>query len=203
MAASGFDRLKPFLKGAKESIRPIARENAFVRDGKSLVSVVHGKDIRRALKEAIAMIGGADRIGIRGKSVLVKPNVVGNNPNPTTTNPSVVHEIVRIAYEEGASRVFVGDMSALIGGSTKKNMEKTGIRDAALRAGAEVVYFEDHDWIKVDLPGGKYISEVDVSEWIFKVDRIINVTVIKTHRYETYSICLNTLVGDTNYKQTP
>jgi uncharacterized protein (DUF362 family) len=203
MGTGSFDALKTFLKGPKKRIEPLRRENHFVKDNRILVSVVQGKDLKRALKESIAMIGGLDKIGIKNKTVLVKPNVVGGRANPTTTNPSVVREVAGVLYEEGASKVYVGDMSALIRGSTKKNMEKTGIRAAAESAGAEVVYFEDYDWIRVNLPEGKYIKEVDVSEWIFRVDRIINLPVIKTHEYAGYSICLKNFVGATSYKQRP
>lgn len=203
MGTGSFDALKTFLKDPKKRIEPLHRANHFVKDSKILVSVVHGKDLKGALRKSIAMIGGLDKIDIKNKTVLVKPNVVGGKAYPTTTNPSVVREVVGFLYEEGASKVYVGDMSALIRGSTKKNMEKTGIRAAAESAGAEVVYFEDYAWIRVNLPGGKYIKEVDVSEWIYRVDRIINLPVLKTHEYAGYSICLKNFVGATSFKQRP
>lgn len=195
--------LKTFLKGSKESLIPVHKTNPFVKDRKSLVSVVHGKDVKQIVKESIEAIGGLKKINIQNKTVLVKPNVVGGRKNPTTTNPQVVRAVVSILYEEGASKVFVGDMSALIRRGTERNMEKTGIKKAAEEAGAEVLYFEDYEWIKIKLAEGKYIKEVDVSEWIYKVDRIINLPVIKTHAYATYSICLKNFVGATHFKQRP
>lgn len=44
---------------------------------------------------------------------------------------------------------------------------------------------------------------MDVSEWIYKAERIINLPVIKTHTYATYSICLKNFVGATHFKQRP
>jgi uncharacterized protein (DUF362 family) len=199
----GFNTLKTFLKGSKETLIPAHKKNPFLRDGKNLISVVHGKDIKRVVKESIDAIGGLKKIDIRDKTVLVKPNIVGGRRNPTTTNPEVVRAMISILYEEGASKVFVGDMSALIRRGTERNMEKTGIKKAADEAGAEVLYFEDYEWIKIKLDKGKYIKEVDVSEWIYKVDRIINLPVIKTHAYATYSICLKNFVGATHFKQRP
>ena len=105
-------------------------------------------------------------------------------------------------YEAGAKKVYVGDMSALIRGSTAKNMERTGILAAARAAGAEPLFFEDHAWVKVKVPG-KYMKEVSVTEWIHKVDRVVNLPVIKTHEYAGYSICLKNFVGATHFRQRP
>lgn len=198
-----FGGIKVFLKTPKEERPPRQRANLFKEDGKSLVSLVGGKDTKEIVREAVARIGGFERIGIRGRTVLVKPNVVAGRRNPATTNPEVIRATVSLLYEAGASRVFVGDMSALFRLPTKKNMEKTGIMRAAIDAGAQVLYFEDHDWIRVKVPSGKYIKEVYVSEWIFNTDRVINLPVIKTHRSAQYSICLKNFVGATHFRQRP
>jgi uncharacterized protein (DUF362 family) len=176
--------------------------NVFVRGGKSLVAAVGGKDPAEMVKRAVSLIGGFGPLALRGKSVLVKPNVVGGNGNPTTTNPAVVGATVKVLYGEGAKRVYVGDMSALIRGATAKNMERTGILAAARDAGAEPVFFEDHGWVKVAVPG-KHLAEVSVTEWVRKVDRVVNLPVIKTHEYAGYSICLKNFVGATHFRQRP
>jgi uncharacterized protein (DUF362 family) len=198
-----FDALKGLLKGPKGRLEPRYRKNPFVADGKSLVATVGGKDIKKMIKESVSLIGGFDKIGVRGKTILVKPNVVAGRKNPTTTNPEVVKAMVSILYEEGASEVFVGDMSALWKLPTKGNMEKTGIKKAAEEAGVRVIYFEDYDFFNINLPKGRYINNVGVSEWILKVDRVINLPVIKTHRSAAYSICLKNFVGATHFKQRP
>jgi uncharacterized protein (DUF362 family) len=194
---------KVLLKSPVRERLPRHAENVFRTDGKSLVSVAHGKDVKTLISEAVAAIGGFGRMGIKGKTVLVKPNVLSGRKSPTTTNPDLVRETVKLLYEHGSSRVFVGDMSALWKLPTRANMEKTGIMKAARDAGAEVLSLEDHDWIRVRLEKGKYIKEVDVSGWIFKADKVINLPVIKTHSSAQYSICLKNFVGATNFRQRP
>lgn len=186
-----------------KAINPQKVENPYVNGGNALVSVVGGEDIKSMIREAVSLIGGLGKIGVEGKSVLVKPNVVTGDPNPTTTNPEVVRAVVEFLYEEGARRVFVGDMSALLTLSTARNMKRTGITKAAREAGAEVICFEDYDWIEVKLPGARYLQQVYVSEWIYKADRFINLPVIKTHKYAAYSICLKNFIGATHLKQRP
>ncbi len=184
-------------------MKPIRFDNPYKEDGKALVGIAKGKDIMSMVREAVSLIGGLERIDIKGKTVLVKPNVVSGEPNPATTNPEVVRAVVKLLKEAGASKVIVGDMSAMMTLSTKKNFERTGIKKAAEDEGAKVVYFEDHDWVEVELPGTKYISKVYVTEWIFNVDRVINLPVIKTHRSASYSICLKNFIGATHLKFRP
>jgi uncharacterized protein (DUF362 family) len=201
--AGCFDPVKAMLKKARGKRESLKRENAYTAAGKSLVAVVGGTDIQKMVREAVSLAGGLRKIGVRDRTALVKPNVVSARGNPTTTNPEVVKAVVSLLYEEGASRVYVGDMSALGRLPTSKNMEKTGIRKAAEEAGAEAVFFEDYDFFTVPLPKARYIKEVAVSEWMFKADRIINLPVVKTHRSAQYSICMKNFVGATHFNQRP
>lgn len=205
-ASLGFFRsghsLGVFLKGPEKEVKPRIADNLFVQNGKSFVAAVGGNDLDAMIRKAVDLIGGFDALGFKGRTVLVKPNVVGGKGNATTTNAAVVGAVVRVLREEGASKIYVGDMSALIRGSTKRNMGATGIMRAAKDAGAETLFFEDHEWFKVRVPGN-FVEEVEVSEWIFRVDRVINLPVIKTHRYAGHSICLKNFVGATHFAQRP
>lgn len=120
-----------FLSRPKDNIPLPQHNNPFIEDGKALVAIARGKDMYGMVRRAVAALGGLEKIGIRGKTVLVKPNVVSEAPHPITTNPEVVRAVVRLLYEEGAEKVYVGDMSAMLTLPTLKNMEKNGIRQAA------------------------------------------------------------------------
>jgi uncharacterized protein (DUF362 family) len=198
-------RCRPsFLFNPKaETINPPKFENPYMDGENAVVGIVGGENIKEVVREAVSLIGGLEKIDVKGKSVLVKPNVVTGDPNPTTTNPEVLKAVVELLYREGAERVIVGDMSALLTLSTARNMRRTGLTRAAKEAGAEVVYFEDYDWVEVELSDTRYIQKVYVSEWIYKVDRVVNLPVIKTHKYATYSICFKNFIGATHLKQRP
>lgn len=194
--------IKVFLSGAERKGEPLTGPDPLARSGKSLVAVVGGRDVKANVARAVAMLGGFEPLRIAGRNVLVKPNIVGGHEHPTTTNPALVGAVVELLFAAGASQVYVGDMSALIRGGTSNNMEETGIAAAARQAGAQTVFFEDHGWVKVEVDG-RYLREVEVTEWFFNVDRIINLPVIKTHRYAGYSICLKNFVGATHFSQRP
>jgi uncharacterized protein (DUF362 family) len=205
-----------FLLGRKKKLgmffaRPGRRqeqeksENPLLATDRSLVTIAGG-ETESALRKALELMGGLENLGVRGKTVLVKPNVVSGKPQPSTTNPAVVGAVVSLLYEAGAAQVYVGDMSALITlatSSTLRHMERTGIKAAAEGAGAKVIGFEDHGWVEVPLPGARYLDRALVTEWLFKVDLVINLPVIKTHRSASYSICLKNFIGCTHLRQRP
>jgi len=186
-------------------VRPWKRAapNPFVRNGKALVSVVRGNDVDSMVREAVRLIGGIERLAVAGKTVLVKPNVVSGEPSPATTNPQVVRSVVKMLRDAGAGKVIVGDMSGLIKLPTKKNLEQTGIASAAREAGAEVIDFDDADWIEVKPPGAWLTQSIHVAKPVYEADLLINLPVVKTHRNATYSICLKNLVGVTHPRYRP
>ena len=194
-----------FVKKRKKS-PPRRAENVFTVEGKALVGVAggaRGDAVEGKVAEAVSLIGGFAKLGIKGKTVLVKPNVVNGEQSPTTTSPGVVASVVRLLYGEGAAKVYVGDMSALVTLSTKRNMKRSGITGAAEAEGAEVVVFEDHRWDEVALPGNSIVKTAYVTEWLYNVDLVVNLPVIKTHKSASYSICLKNFIGCTHLKQRP
>ena len=194
---------RPFIFSPKKGDRPPSRPNAFKEGDKVPVGVVHGRDPEKMVREAVDLIGGIERLDVLGKSVLIKPNIVSGVLSPATTNPRVVRAVAKILYEAGARQVLVGDMSAFIKLPTRKNMENSFIQTMAEETGAELVPFEEGGWVSVEIPQGQYVKKVYVTEALYRVDRVINLPVIKTHRSATYSIALKNFVGATHFRQRP
>ncbi len=194
---------KPFLISPKKRDRPLPRPNPFVEGNRSSVAVVHGRELEKMVREAITLIGGIERLDVFEKVVLLKPNIVSGALSPVTTSPGIVKAVAKILFESGARRVLVGDMSAFIKLPTRSNMEDSFIKTMAEETGAELVPFEEGDWVSVEVPQGKYVKKVFVAETLYQVDRIINMPVIKTHRSATYSIALKNFVGATHFRQRP
>lgn len=189
-----------FTRPRKKGVRVFPAESPLEK--KSLVGVAGKGSIEEKIRAAVSLIGGFEPFALKGKTALVKPNVVSYKPSPTTTNPEVVRAMVKILYKEGAKKVYVGDMSAALYLATLSNMEKTGIRKATEEAGAEVIAFEDHGWVEVEISNIS-VRKVIVTEWLSKVDFIVNLPVIKTHRSASYSICLKNFIGCTHIRQRP
>jgi len=193
----------PFIIRPKKGVPLPIKLNRFKEGEKTLVSIVHGRDIEKSVRTAIDLIGGIEKLDVLRKTILLKPNILSGSPPPATTNPKVIRAVAKMLFESGARRVLVGDMSALMKLPTRKNMDITFIKLMAEEVEAELVPFEERGWVSFDLPQGKFLNKVYVSEVLFEVDRIINLPVIKTHPSATYGIALENLVGATHFKQRP
>lgn len=184
-----------YLRPKTKKVSPRFIPNVYKEGDKTLVSLVQGDDVYTMLKEGIRLLGGFEKLNIRGKSVLIKPNIVNRNESPANTNPLLIKYLIRLLHEYGVAQVFVGDMSAIFAFPTKKNAEKSGIWKAIQDEHMIFMPFEKYGWAEVAIPNGKFLKKALVSEVIYQVDRIINLPVIKTHSYAHYSIALKNFIG--------
>ncbi len=180
--------------------------NPFVRDGKAIVAMVHGRDVPAMLQEGLRLLGGLDRLPLAGTRVLLKPNVVNDRPPPATTSPALVAAAVAMARSAGAADVTVGDSSGIIRFPTSGNLKATGIQAAAEQAGARVRSLDEatpQPWVRVEPPQAKALPTFYVSRLAYEADVLINLPVIKTHRFAHYSCCLKNLVGLAHPRNRP
>ena len=178
-------------------------QNVYRETDKALVSIVQGDDINTMLRKGLELVGGLERLDIKGKTVLIKPNIVNRYPSPSNTNPLVIKHLIKILHEYSVSKIFVGDMSAIFALPTRKNAVKSGIWAAIGEEDMTFVPFEEYGWVEVDIPHGRFIKKAIVSEFIYAVDRGINVPVIKTHSYAHYTISLKNFIGAIHPRQRP
>jgi len=192
-----------FSPEATPASPPAPFANPFKAGGKSLVALVHGEDVPRMVRRALDLLGGVERLGPRGMRTLVKPNVVSGDPPPATTDPRVVRAVVELAKGAGASRVAVGDMSAVLALPTRPNLDRTGIAQAAREAGAELLAFDEGEWVEVKPPGAELATRVFVARAAHEAERLVSVPVIKTHRSASFSCALKNTVGCVHGKNKP
>lgn len=182
---------------------PPAAGNPFRVGEKSLVALVHGGEVTRMVRRALELLGGLDRLGLRGQGVLVKPNVVSGEPPPATTDPRVVRAVVELAREAGAASLAVGDMSAVLALPTRPNLVRTGIARVAEETGAALLAFDEGEWVEVRPPAAELATLVYVAKAAYEAQRLISVPVIKTHRSATFSCALKNTVGCVHGKNKP
>ncbi len=73
-------------------------------------------------------------------------------------------------------------------------MEKTGALAAAKAAGAEVVFFDEEKWVKVNV-GGKYLKSVSLPERALKIGKVVYCCCMKTHFRADFSLSLKLAFG--------
>ncbi|MFQ5848724.1 MAG: DUF362 domain-containing protein [Candidatus Methylomirabilales bacterium] len=192
-----------FSPDAPLETSPPLPQNPFRAGSKSLVAIVRGEEVPRMVARAVDLIGGMARLGVAGARTLVKPNVVWGEPPPTTTDPRVVRAVAALAKAHGPASLAVGDMSAVLSLPTRPHLEKTGIAEAGREVGAEVLAFDEGEWVKVHPPKVEYAKTVYVARAAHEAERLISVPVIKTHRSASFSCALKNTVGCVHGKNKP
>jgi uncharacterized protein (DUF362 family) len=143
------------------------------------MAITQGDDPASLARQAVEELGGMRRFVSRGDIVLVKPNI-GWDRTPeqaANTNPDVVAEVVRQCLGAGAKRVIVADVSC---NEARRCFQRSGIAEAAQRAGAEIILPEPSRFKDVDIKG-EILREWQVFDPFLNVDKVINVPIAKHH----------------------
>jgi len=167
--------------------------NKFKEDGKALVSKVKGDDVDKAIKSAVQKIGGFKKIIKPGCSVLLKPNLVFNEPNPCTTAPDFLKSVIQACFDAGAGKVIVGERGAFHQ-NTRSIAQQLGIDKAVAKSGAELVFFDEGKWFSVNL-GLPHVKRITLPEEAWKHDALVYLPCLKTHRLARFTMSLKLTIG--------
>jgi uncharacterized protein (DUF362 family) len=143
--------------------------------------VARGKKIYEMVKAAVGVVGGMSRFVSKGDVVVVKPNVAFERAAAlgATTNPELLHALIQVVREAGAREVRVVDNPIE---APESCFERSGIREAAVRAGARVYLPTPNDFRPLHTPGATLIET-----WPFfwrpfiGADKVIGVSPVKDH----------------------
>ena len=158
--------------------------------------VVHNGEPEQLVRQAIQAMGGMEKYVPKGSDVIIKPNVCVDFRTyewAATTNPWVVGELVRMAYEAGASKVRVMDQTWKRGMTEAYMM--SGIKDQVEAAGGEMVWMPLEKFIPTVLPLGRDLKSIDIYEDILNADVWINVPVAKHHMDAKLTLAMKNLMG--------
>jgi len=170
------------------------KKNIFTNEGKALVSKVRNDgDLRRNIGRAVAAIGGFQKLVEPGDTILVKANFNTSDPPPASSDPQFVKAVIELLYEHGAGKVVLGE-SSMISQSTRDTLRKTGMLQAAEEARAEVVIFDESEWVPVET-GGRYLRKVALAKAGLEAEKIVYVCCLKTHRYADFTLSLKLAMG--------
>jgi len=181
-------------------------EENFKKNKVSCVSVikVKGGDIYRGVSFAIERVGG---VNLKGKSVLIKPNLVDPRlpESGEITNPEVVEALIKYCKEKGAEKIVVGDGPSYYQSETrlKDCFTKTGTAKVAEKCGVKWVIFDDLSYRKFRNVSPYTPPEFMVTDLVFTSDVIINVPVMKTHFMSKVTLAMKNLKGTLKRENKP
>jgi uncharacterized protein (DUF362 family) len=170
------------------------KPNVFTDEGKALVSKIQfAGDLNRNIAQAVAAIGGFQRLVKPGDTIMVKPNFNTADTPPGSSDPRFVKAVIELLYEHGASKVVLGE-SAMFRLSTIDVLRDTGMLQAAEEAGAEVVTFDDGEWETVET-GGRYLKRVTLAKAALEATKLVYVCCLKTHFLADFTMSLKLAMG--------
>ncbi len=170
------------------------KENIFTNEGKSLVSKLQcDGDLKQNVSRAVAAIGGFERLVEPGDTILVKPNFNTADPPPASSDPHFVKAVIELLYQHGAGKVVLGE-SSMTSLSTREVLHQTGMLQAAEEAGAEMVIFDEGQWVTAEV-GGRYLKKVALAKVGLEAEKIVYVCCLKTHRFADFTLSLKLAMG--------
>ena len=188
------------------------RPGAASRDVVSIVRIKKG-NIPAAVEEAIDLLGGINEVAKDKQRIMLKPNLLSENPLSTTKRP-VVRTLARLLQKAGRE-VLIGEGSAaamgfnvsavgevfrtnkqpLIAGMQQYVFDKLGYTELARGLDAPLVDLHNGDMATIDLPGGLAYKQLTIHRSLTEIDMLCSVPMMKTHGLAGVTLGMKNLVG--------
>ncbi len=163
----------------------------------SIVRCPDYSDTKKAIAEALDLLGGLEKIIQPGDRVLLKPNILAASPpeSAVTTHPSLVASMCEFVLQAGGKPI-VGDGAGISRpGATSKALKASGIEEAARQAGARVVNFETAGFTLVDIPDSLQFRKLYIANPVLEADVVISLPKLKTHELTYYTGAVKNFFG--------
>ncbi len=149
------------------------------------------REVDKAVAKCLKLID-FDVSAYRGKSVLIKPNIVGSFPKKQiacTTNPAVVEAICKL-FKKQDCKISIGDSPFT---NPEASFKAAGI--GRLKKYGKLIIFEQQNQIKIHDNKAKVLKTQELAKIIKEVDLIVNIPKLKTHSLTKYTGAIKNLYG--------
>lgn len=152
------------------------------------------EEARRLTRAAIDGLGGMGRFVSKGNTVWIKPNLAWDRrpEQAANTNPDVIATLVELCFQAGARKVMVSDNPC---NPAMRAFPRSGIPDAAKKAGADCFFLDERKFRSMTIKGGKVLKEWQIYQDVVEADRLINVPIVKTHDLSKVTLGMKNLMG--------
>lgn len=187
-----YDRKQRF---GRQALHVIPDHRVEISSALPRMVIARGPDPAVNIRSAIDRLGGLAQLIDPDDVVLVKPNI-GWERTPeqgANTHPDAVAEVVRLCLDAGPKNVIVSDCPMR---RSRGAFERSGILDAALSAGAEVIIPEESRHLTVEI--SERLGTWDILEPFVTATKIINLPVAKSNSATQASAGMKNWIGITN-----
>jgi uncharacterized protein (DUF362 family) len=169
------------------------------------IARIRNGSIDLAVEEAIALLGGISSDTAGKHRIMLKPNLVTEDPR-STTKPEVVRTLARLMKDAGKD-VLIGEGSAcatdynVIGGvayRTKRQQyvfDTLGYTALAHSLGIPLINLHTGDMATVAMPGGFVFDNITIHCTLTEIDMLCSVPMMKTHTLGGVTLGMKNLIG--------
>ena len=173
----------------------------FMNNDRYLVSKVLAEtDLKTSIQRAVDLIGGLDKVITSGDKVTIKPNLNTADPYPASSDPAFIKALGEVILEAGASKIEIIESSTMRV-STRGVAEKVGLDVVADELDADLVFLDEHDWVKVKFPRGKYLKGGSIGKPLLDIEKLVLAPCLKTHFLAGFTGSMKLFVGWIKYTQ--
>lgn len=184
------------------------------RDKNFVVSIVRIKnnDVNYAVEKAIDLLGGIHTVTKGKERIMLKPNLVAENPT-FTTKPEVIQALLKMMKNAGKD-VSIGEGSAAAGGfnaseegifRTKKQdmldgmqkyvFDQLGYTELAESNKVPLVNLHSGNMVDVPVTNGYLFDKITLNQSVAETDLLCSVPIMKTHVLATVTLSMKNLIG--------
>ncbi|MHA2424134.1 MAG: DUF362 domain-containing protein [Candidatus Thorarchaeota archaeon] len=169
--------------------------NVFMENGKHLVGKTRvSGNLKKTIKHAVDLIGGFEKVIQPGDKVTLKPNLNTADPYPASSSSDFIKDLGELILDAGAEKLRLVESSTLRV-AARGVAEKIGMMNVAEELDAEFVFLDEHEWVKVKFPRGKYLKAGSLGKPIVDSGKLVLAPNLKTHALARYTGAMKLFVG--------
>ena len=134
--------------------------------------------------------------GVRGKRVVLKPNLVAaNSTGPATTDARFIEASIRLFKDLGAGEIIIAE-GAAFETDAQTLLARTGVDAVLARQGVPFVDLNHDDLVEVPLKGGySSIATLFAPRTVVDADFFVSLPKLKAHHWAGVSLSMKNLFG--------
>ena len=191
---SGLGALYPIVAGCQPSVR--WRPEAFRRKDLSRVAVLKAESYHRPLQDVIVRGIKLCNVDVKGKKILLKPNLVEFDPKGViNTNPAVIEAAIDSFRTLGAAQVIVAEGP----GHRRDNeylLTASGLYDVVKQHRVRYVDLNSDDVRPTPLRSSfTNLRQLYLPENLYNADLLVSMPKLKTHHWAGVTLSLKNMFG--------
>lgn len=180
----------------------------------SIVKIRNG-NIKNAVDEAIRLIGGVDKVLMGKQHIMLKPNLVGDDPR-CTTKPEVIKALAEL-FKNSGKEVCIAEGSAAADGFNWKNnvqyrtkkaeildpmqqhvFDKLGYTSLAKELNIPLINLHSGEMVDLPVPEGLMFDKITVHKSVAETDLLCSVPMEGNGPTDGELVEMNLIIAGTN-----